>query len=185
MNYLFFGIFAFLFLKKNKIELGSEEKYKVLPEPKNEEKMIKLDEIPDKGDRWSVMRRSISELSDIKTRSVFQNLIFYINQYNNITNKNFKIFEALRPIQRQIRLIQLGNSQANPNFAPHPQGRAIDIVEYNDGIWVWNSKNLKGLNDYLSENFPQWNLLRTGRDFTNFVDWPHYEIKRDIWESWQ
>jgi hypothetical protein len=27
-------------------------------------------------------------------------------------------------------------------------------------------------------------LLRTGRDFKHFVDWPHYEIKRDIWESW-
>lgn len=142
-------------------------------------------QFPDRGDKWSAMRRDLTELSDIKTMSVFQNLDFYVKKFNRKYNKNMQIFEAVRPIQRQVRIISTGNSQADIRFAPHVQRRAVDYAEYKNGVWVWNNIDLKDLNDYLFENFPQWNLLRTSRDFKHFVDWPHYEIKRSIWRTWQ
>lgn len=143
------------------------------------------DQFPDRGDKWSAMRRELTELSDIKTMSVFQNLKVYVDKFNKKNNKNMQIFEAVRPIERQKRLLGSGKSQANIKFAPHFERRAVDFAELKNGVWLWNDKDLRALNDYLYKNFPQWNLLRTGRDFKNFVDWPHYEIKRSIWRTWQ
>ncbi len=140
---------------------------------------------PDQGDSWKAMRRDLTELSDIKTMSVFQNLKLYVEKFNQEYFKNMQIFEVVRPIERQKRLIRSGKSQANIKLAPHFERRAVDFAELKNGVWLWNDKNLKALNDYLYENFPQWHLLRTGRNFKNFVDWPHYEIKRSIWRTWQ
>jgi len=151
---------------------------------KQPQKAIKK-QIIDRGDCWNCLYRGLEYLSDDKTRAVFKNLMSYVADFNRIFDKNMQIFETTRAPQRQLRLIKSGNSQANINFAPHVQGRAVDFAELKNGVWVWDNRDLKALNDFLYKNFPQWELLRTGRDFKHFVDWPHYEIKRSIWEKWQ
>lgn len=141
---------------------------------------------PDRGDKWKDMYRSIDDLSDQKTKNVFKDLMKYVEKYNKKEGKNFKIFETRRPLNRQKRVIKAGYSQVVDVYrAPHVEGRAIDIVEYVNGVWIWQHVNLKKLNEYLYRNFPGFYLLRTGRDFKTFKDYPHYEIKRNIWESWQ
>ena len=151
---------------------------------KNQREIDKYTEYPDKGDCWNCVYRSLDDLSDRKTKVIFESLLEFVDKFNKKYHKNMKIFETRRALKRQIRLIGKGKSQVNLKFAPHVQGRAVDFAEYKNGVWTWNDKDLKNLNDYLHDNFPGWRLLRTGRDFKHFVDWPHYEIKRDIWESW-
>ncbi len=186
MEWLILGILGVMGMTGKKKGSSKNETESLKVDFQNENySSVELDHFPDRGDGWIVMRRNINELSDIKTMSVFNNLLFYVKQFNQKENKNMQIFEAVRPIQRQKRLLGSGKSQVNLKFAPHVQRRAVDFAELKNGVWVWNSKDLERLNDYLFENFPQWDLLRTGRDFKNFVDWPHYEIKRSIWKGWQ
>ncbi len=186
MEWLILGILgAMAMAGKGKGSLKNEKNSLKVDFQSKNDVYAALDQFPDRGDSWKAMRRNLNELSDIKTMSVFNNLLFYVKQFNQKENKNMQIFEAVRPIQRQKRLLGSGKSQVNLKFAPHVQRRAVDFAELKNGVWVWNSKDLERLNDYLFENFPQWDLLRTGRDFKNFVDWPHYEIKRSIWKGWQ
>lgn len=180
---VFLGMFGMSKKEKGSLE-NDKNSLKVDFQTKNNT-LKDNDPYPDRGDKWSVMRRDLTELSDIKTMSVFKNMMIYVNKFNQKYNKNMQIFEAVRPIKRQKRLIGSGKSQANIKFAPHVERRAVDFAEYKDGAWLWNSKDLKALNDFLYENFPQWELIRSSRDFKTFVDWPHYEIKRSVWRNWQ
>ena len=187
MEFLLLGLIGLAFLKGNSKTVGSLQtdfqNKKVDFQNKNES-LPETKKYLDKGDKWSQMYQSLYDLSDIKTISIFKEMMIVVNQFNKINSCNIQIFETRRAMKRQLRLIRIGNSQANPNYAPHPQGRAIDLVNKKGGVWLWDNILLKKLNDYLAKNFKYFYLLRTGRDFKNFVDWPHYEIKRSTWNNW-
>lgn len=135
-----------------------------------------------KGDYWSNIERSVDALSDYTTRYIFTMLDEHVQIYNDKFNTSFHIFESKRKVDRQKRLVGKGKSWvANIKKAPHVQGRAVDYAEYKDKIWVWEDKELRKLHTWLKENFPLFKLLRTGGDFKNVSDLPHYEIKRKIW----
>jgi hypothetical protein len=183
MEFLILGLLGMAFLNKKG---GKQENLKSNPNlrVKNQREIDRYMTYLDKGDCWNCVYRDLNDLSDRKTKAVFEALLEFVDRFNKKYNKNMKPFETRRALKRQIRLIGKGKSQVNIKYAPHVQGRAIDFAEFKNNVWLWNEKDLKNLNDYLHDNFPGWKLLRTGRDFKHFVDWPHYEIKRDIWESW-
>jgi len=143
-----------------------------------------------KDDYWSAMNQDVSTMSDKTTKFIFTMLLEYINKYNDLHGTYFKFFETRRKVDRQRRLMKKGLSQvANAANAPHVRGRAVDVAEYMevDGklTWVWRRRELRKLHTWLQDNFPLFLLLRTGGNFRNFDDLPHYEIKLDIWNSYR
>ncbi len=138
-----------------------------------------------KGDYWSNIYRGMN-FSDPMTAYILNLLDGYVQQYNNIHDANFKAFETDRLKDRQRRLLGFGRSWvANISRAPHVEKRATDYAEWvlrgDEWIWVWEDKELRKLHTWLKENFPLFKLLRTGGDFKNVSDLPHYEVKRKIW----
>jgi len=92
-----------------------------------------------KGDYWSKMNRSMN-FSDTLTAYIMNLLNSYVQQYNNIYNRNFKPFETDRPEDRQRRLVGIGRSWvANIKRAPHVEKRAIDYAEWvlRNDKWIW------------------------------------------------
>ena len=63
--------------------------------------------------------------------------------------------------------------------APHVQGRAVDIVELINGVYIWDSKELKKLRDYIEEHFKYNEYLRKRIE----KDLPHYEFSRKVFNK--
>lgn len=138
-----------------------------------------------KGDYWKNINRSMNDFSDPLTSHILNSLNSKVQEYNSLFNTNFQVFESVRSMDRQLRLIAGGTSWANPAYSPHPQRRAIDFAELINKVWHWAENKLKKLWNWLKDNFKYWRYLRTGGSFKNVSDFPHYEIRRDLWVNWQ
>ena len=136
-------------------------------------------------DLWCNIYRRMDNFSDPITEEVLNSLNNKVQEYNKLFGTNFQVFESGRSIARQLHLVAGGTSWANPDRAPHPEKRAIDFAELSEGVWYWNEDKLKALWTWLRDNFDQWKRLRTGGSFKHVSDFPHYEIRRDIWLTWQ
>jgi len=134
---------------------------------------------PDRGDKWKDTYKDLNTL-DYRVRYFFISLILVVEKYNKLYNKNFVVFEARRNIKRQERLIKKGVSWiVNALTAPHVQGRAVDIVELINGVYIWDSKELKKLRDYIEEHFKYNEYLRKRIE----KDLPHYEFSRKVFNK--
>jgi len=131
---------------------------------------------------WKNIYRGFDKFSDKKTLIIFQSLWLKLQEYNMLFDTHFDYFETTRCIERQILLLKNGKSQvAHADLAPHVKGRAIDIAELVNGVWKWDNDKLRLLHDWLEENFIYFDMLRTGGNFKNFSDLPHYEILKTVW----
>ena len=138
-----------------------------------------------KGDYWKNIDRSMDNFSDSKTQELLNALNNKVQEFNRLFGYNFQVFESNRSLDRQLRLIRNGRSQANPEYSPHVQKRAVDYAEFREGSWYWERDKIRKLWSWLKENFEQWPYLRTGGSFRTFLDLPHYEIKLKHWVNWQ
>lgn len=134
---------------------------------------------PDRGDRWKDTYKSLSTL-DYRVKEFFVALMKIVDEYNKKFGKNFVVFEARRNVNRQGRLVKKGVSWvASISKAPHVQGRAIDIVELVGKKYIWNSKDLVDLRNYIEKNFKFAYLLRKRIK----KDGPHYELERYLFNK--
>lgn len=90
-------------------------------------------------------------------------------------NKDFRIFEGHRTLDRQKKLVKDGFSKTLKSKHLSLPSLAIDIVEF---PWTWEGFILtdiykKTVNDHLKK-FP---FIDWGGNWTNFKDLPHHEIK--------
>ena len=60
------------------------------------------------------------------------------------------------------------------NYSPHQQGRAIDVVPSENGSPVWPD-HADPRWQQISAPFKEWGF-KWGGDWTDFPDFPHYEI---------
>lgn len=89
-------------------------------------------------------------------------------------NKDFRIFEGFRTLERQKVLKAKGFSKTLKSKHLFNPSKAIDVIEY---PWTWSGFILS--NDYKNfviELLKKYPTINWGGKWKNFVDLPHFEI---------
>ena len=93
------------------------------------------------------------------------------------------VFESKRTLEKQKENVKKGVSQTlNSKHIPDANGivRAIDIVAYVNGSYVWDRKYQDKLVDAIRnviQRLGYTDVIRLGADFKSFYDGYHIEIK--------
>lgn len=90
-------------------------------------------------------------------------------------NKDFRIFEGHRSIDRQKKLVKDGFSKTLKSKHLSLPSLAIDIVEF---PWTWEGFILTDTyKNIVNENLKKFPGIEWGGNWKNFKDLPHHEIK--------
>jgi len=113
-------------------------------------------------------------LIDAKLLEFFKKLSEIVK---NNYNKDFRVFEGHRTLERQKQLFNQGYSKTLKSNHLYNPSKAIDIIEY---PWTWSgfilSNDYKNLVNELLKKFPN---VSWGGNWTKFIDLPHFELKNE------
>jgi peptidoglycan L-alanyl-D-glutamate endopeptidase CwlK len=115
---------------------------------------------------------------DIKL--IHPDLIKFFNSFSaeikNKFNKDFKIFEGHRTLERQKVLFSQGYSKTLKSRHLSNPSEAIDILEY---PWTWSGLIVsKEYFDFTGNFLKNYNNIEWGGNWITFKDYPHFQIKK-------
>ena len=115
---------------------------------------------------------------DIKL--IHPDLIKFFNSFSaeikNKFNKDFRIFEGHRTLERQKVLFSQGYSKTLKSRHLSNPSEAIDILEY---PWTWSGLIVsKEYFDFTNNFLKNYNNIEWGGNWITFKDYPHFQIKK-------
>jgi len=105
-------------------------------------------------------------------------LVFCVIEAIKISKYDFGVFEGLRTVARQRKLLREGRTTTM--HSRHLTGNAIDIVPYKNGKFNWELPHyFNEIESCMKLVIKNHNLpIEWGGDWKSFIDKPHWQISR-------
>ena len=118
---------------------------------------------------YKLSKRSMSELV-----GVHPILAFAVIKAIEITKQDFMVFDGLRTVKEQEKLVARGVSKTNNSY--HLYGLAVDLVAYVDGKPTWEEKYYDEIAKAMKTVIAKYDLpIEWGYDKWHW-DRPHFQI---------
>ena len=124
--------------------------------------------------KWALSHRSLDRL-----KGVHSDLVKVVKRAIEISEYDFMVVEGLRTKEKQAEYVKKGVSKTMNSY--HLTGHAVDLAPLEHGAIDWN--NSKGQFDSVAKAMKQAAKelgvsVEWGGDWRQFVDKPHFQIKR-------